>query len=184
MQEAEKPFSYCRDPNRIEGDYQQYMTSGLIDLCEWLKVEFNGTRMSSMCEVGSAYGESAEIFSHYFNVVHCVDDFSSQNPDLPSTEHSFDLRQRENYRIVKHRCKSYEAVHRFSPGSLDFVYIDANHRYEQVFSDIFAWRNKTWRFLGGHDYGAPSCPGVKKAVDESFGKPLATFADFSWVVRV
>ena len=28
----EKPFSYCRDPNRIEGDYQQYMTEGLVDL--------------------------------------------------------------------------------------------------------------------------------------------------------
>jgi hypothetical protein len=177
----EKPFSYCRDPNRIEGDYQQYMTSGLIDLCEWLK---GRTPMKVMCEVGSAFGESAEIFARYFRVVHCVDDWSSVDPSLPDPEHSFDIRQRRNPNIVKHRCTSIQAYAHFAMDSLDFAYIDANHKRANVLSDIERWMNKSWKYIGGHDYGAPSCPGVKEAVDKLFGKPDMTFKDFSWVVKV
>lgn len=52
---------------------------------------------------------------------------------------------------------------------LDLVYIDADHRYDQVRKDIHSW----WPFvahggiIAGHDYGIMQ--GVTKAVDE-FGK--------------
>lgn len=175
----EKPFSWCRDPLRIEGDYQQHMTSGLIALCEWLKAK---NPCGVMCELGSAYGESAEIFSRYFKTVHCVDNWYV----TPSSEESFDLRAAKAGNIVKHRKSTFLATIDFDDGALDFLYIDANHRYDEITKDIKYWHPKVRKngFLGGHDYGAPPCPDVKRAVDEAFGKPLMTFEDFSWVVRV
>ena len=106
MSDDEKPFNYCRDPSRIEGDYQQYMTSGLHDLCKWLNDRMP-VHAKTMCEIGSAYGESAEIFASYFSVVHCVDDFSSRTPGLPDPETSFNIRMKRCGNIIKHRCSTY-----------------------------------------------------------------------------
>lgn len=42
----------------------------------------------------------------------------------------------------------------FKDGSLDFVYIDANHRFEHVVADLAAWVPKVRRggIVAGHDY--------------------------------
>jgi hypothetical protein len=51
-------------------------------------------------------------------------------------------------------------------GSLDFVYIDADHDYDSVYTDLAAWVPKVKRHHGivaGHDY---NLPGVEAAVDE------------------
>ena len=87
--------------------------------------------------------------------------------------------------IHKHKQSSRAASYVLK-GPFDFIYIDANHDYLHVMEDIGLWIPKVIQggFLGGHDYGAPSCPGVKVAVDEVFGKPFMTFKDFSWVVKV
>ena len=69
------------------------------------------------------------------------------------------------------RLPSAEAAKRIPPGSLDFVYIDANHDFESVASDLDAWfdRVRAGGLLAGHDYydglrdGHPY--GVKSAVD-------------------
>ena len=70
--------------------------------------------------------------------------------------------------------------------SLDFVFIDANHTYEYVISDIRAWTPKVRKkgVLGGHDYGAPGHEGVKRAVDEVFGNRVNFGRDYVWWVRV
>ena len=49
--------------------------------------------------------------------------------------------------------------------SLDFVYIDASHEYEDVKTDILSWvpKVKVGGLVAGHDIG---CEGVKRAVDE------------------
>lgn len=49
----------------------------------------------------------------------------------------------------------------------DYVYIDANHRYEEVSKDIKSWfpKIKIGGILGGHDHAVSQCE-VKKAVDE------------------
>ncbi len=51
------------------------------------------------------------------------------------------------------------------PDNLDFVYIDANHSYQNTSEDIFLWYKKIRKggILGGHDFSA-SFPGVAKAV--------------------
>lgn len=50
--------------------------------------------------------------------------------------------------------------------SLDFVFIDADHRVARVLADIRAWRPKVkpGGILAGHDY-CDKYPGVKMAVD-------------------
>jgi hypothetical protein len=67
------------------------------------------------------------------------------------------------------RMTSVEASRRFSDGELDFVFIDASHKYIDVCDDINAWLPKINESgtLGGDDIG---WSGVKRAVDETIGE--------------
>jgi hypothetical protein len=75
---------------------------------------------------------------------------------------------RGRYRL--HRKLSEEAVDSFVDGSLDFVYIDANHEYTAVLHDVQEWFAKVrpGGVLAGHDYLDGHLPegdfGVKSAV--------------------
>jgi hypothetical protein len=62
---------------------------------------------------------------------------------------------------------SVDAAANFPNGSLDFVFIDADHSYEGVRRDIEAWlpKVKPGGLLAGDDYCYPGCEGVKRAVD-------------------
>lgn len=62
---------------------------------------------------------------------------------------------------------SIEAVQSFVDHSLDFVYIDANHKFNFVKEDIEHWAKKVNvdGIVAGHDYRTPNT-GVKEAVDE------------------
>ena len=63
---------------------------------------------------------------------------------------------------------SIAAAKQYKDNSLDFVFIDAGHSYEEVRQDIKTWLPKVKQggWLAGHDYNAPSFPGVSKAVNE------------------
>jgi len=70
--------------------------------------------------------------------------------------------------------------------SLDFVFIDAEHTYDAVLADIRSWSSKvkSGGLLCGHDY-CHKFPGVKKAVDDSFGHVDIMAGDNdTWAVRV
>lgn len=66
-------------------------------------------------------------------------------------------------------------------GSLDFVFIDADHREPAVRDDIAHWRPKvrSGGWLGGHDY-SPKFPGVIQAVDRAFGTRIRTYPGAIW----
>ena len=78
------------------------------------------------------------------------------------------------------RDLSLSASKKIPDGSLDFVYIDADHGFCAVLTDILAWMPKVRAggILSGHDYNA-SCSGpsykdvaateVRSAVDLTFG---------------
>jgi len=68
---------------------------------------------------------------------------------------------------------SYEVAAQVPDESLDFVFIDASHMYEEVKKDIIAWspKVKPAGWILGHDY-CGRWPGVVKAVDEVFGTPM------------
>jgi len=55
----------------------------------------------------------------------------------------------------------------FDNNSLDFIYVDGNHDFEYVFSDILLWYPKirTGGIISGHDYKNDFDSAVKSAVD-------------------
>lgn len=57
-------------------------------------------------------------------------------------------------RAIMIRATSEKASEIFADGSLDFVYIDANHAYDYVVQDIELWlpKLKSGGWLCGHDY--------------------------------
>lgn len=82
------------------------------------------------------------------------------------------------------RMDSVSAASTYKDKSLDFVFIDAAHDYENVKADILAWmpKVKSGGHLAGHDY--PSWPGVKQAVDEIIGAENIESAESCWLYAI
>jgi len=68
--------------------------------------------------------------------------------------------------IVK--ARSVEAAQQVEDGSLDFVYIDAAHDWDNVMLDLILWNRKVKAggVIAGHDYDRGHKKGVVPAVDE------------------
>lgn len=93
-----------------------------------------------------------------------------------------------NVHIIR-KC-SIEAAADFKDGSLDWIFIDANHAYEAVKADLKAWYPKvrSGGILSGHDYcdavNKKGVYGVKTAVDEFMGShklPMPRDINGSWI---
>lgn len=70
-------------------------------------------------------------------------------------------------RVTILRMLSVEAARKTPDESLDWVYVDANHRYEGISVDLRMWwpKVRSGGILSGHDYLTPSL-GVNRAVTE------------------
>jgi len=87
------------------------------------------------------------------------------------------------------RMPSLEASEQISDKSLDGVFIDGSHEYEDVRADILAWQPKVrpGGILAGHDY-VFLWPGVEKAVNEIFPSIFnrsgtrAETGEFCWAI--
>lgn len=87
---------------------------------------------------------------------------------------------------------SSEAAGMVPDGSLDLVFLDADHSYEGVKADLAAWAPKVKRggWIGGHDYRntepAYDFSGVERAVTEWAAATDATVEadrNFTWFAR-
>jgi Methyltransferase domain len=87
----------------------------------------------------------------------------------------------ENIRPVAERMTvmredTVAAATTFADGSIDFLYIDANHSYESVLRDLAAWypKVKTGGLIAGDDWCFPDHGelGVRGAVQDFFGPSL------------
>ena len=79
---------------------------------------------------------------------------------------------------------SKETASYYKDQTLDFVFIDASHDYENVKKDILSWlpKVKIGGIIAGHDYSG-DFPGVIQAVDEIFsGKEIKRIL-WSWIVE-
>lgn len=69
--------------------------------------------------------------------------------------------------------ESTEAAAMFADRSLDFVFIDGSHEYQDILADLQAWHPKVKEggVIAGHDYQGTGCPDVMRAVDQHFRAP-------------
>jgi hypothetical protein len=137
---------------------------------------------SKFVEVGSWKGKSSaymavEIANSTKNIeFYCVDTWEGslehEEMDLSGLYDLFidNMSPLVNY-YKPIRKLSIEASKDFEDNSLDFVFIDASHQYEDVKNDIIHWlpKIKSGGILAGHDYpsdGGGCFAGVYKAVNE------------------
>ena len=66
------------------------------------------------------------------------------------------------------KMSSLEAAGQFADKSVDMVFIDGGHTYDEVVADLTAWLPKCRRMICGHDYQTREQ--VKRAVHDSLGK--------------
>jgi hypothetical protein len=137
-------------------------------------------------EVGVAFGENAEIILNTcslrkLGLVDSWDYVPNENPKgyadaIKDWQGCFDYCANKmkpfGNRAEMMKTTSVEASKTFSDGSLDFVYIDANHMRPYIDNDLNAWYSKVKKggIFGGHDYHLVDRPDykceVKTAVDE------------------
>jgi hypothetical protein len=106
-----------------------------------------------ICNMGGKTKTQYELNSMYSNIMNSLEDYP-------------------NAKFIRKTSK--EASVEFEDESLDMVFIDAIHLYENVLEDINLWLPKVKKggILSGDDFTDPF-PGVKKAVNEYFqGKQL------------
>lgn len=137
-------------------------------------------------EVGVCQGYHAKnILDYWPGHLHLVDPWAKTEGYEEDYDHEKNyqetLTRLEEFkgRYTIHRQTSLEAVSAFRDGTLDFVYLDANHSAQAVSEDLRAWwpKVKEGGMLAGDDYGIVEEQwvdmghgrlrfGVKKAVDE------------------
>lgn len=80
------------------------------------------------------------------------------------------------------RSLSVEAAKLFENSSVDFIFIDADHSYQAVRSDIETWQPKLTDtgIIAGHDYTS-GWDGVRKAVNAKFGRENILVMGRSWI---
>lgn len=136
---------------------------------------------SKFVEVGSWLGKSASYMaveianSNKIIDFYCVDTWKGSEEHIKNEliikDELYDsfLRNTEKVKdyIIPIRLSSKEASKTFEDNSLDFIFIDAGHSYEDVYEDLRCWfpKLKDGGFFAGHDY-SPAWPGVIKAVQE------------------
>lgn len=157
-------------------------------------VEKYVTKDTILLEVGSFQGVSTILFSMFANKVYSVDCYDYVVPPtgrIPShdqlfvdAEKLFIERTKNIENIIKVKKSSVEASQDFSDRSLDLVYIDAEHDYNSVKTDINAWKNKVRRggVLAGHDYMLPHIHQI--LVEENLVNELSVYPDSSWSVII
>ncbi|MBW4550902.1 MAG: class I SAM-dependent methyltransferase [Aphanocapsa sp. GSE-SYN-MK-11-07L] len=76
--------------------------------------------------------------------------------------------KRSKLKVHIMRMNSIDAAKSFKEQSLDFIFIDSSHEYEDTVAEIKAWlpRLKSGSLLCGHDYLHPDYPGVEQAANE------------------
>jgi len=147
---------------------------------EWLYDHAYGRSV----EMGSYRGRSATVLGLKLQEVNghlsCIDIFDEVGYQIFQEN-----LKKSNLSPQVYRMKSVEAVNYFENESLDFVFIDSSHEYDDTLDEIVEWLPKLKRdgILCGHDYGHPSFLGLTQAVNElcpGFERPVGLI----WCINV
>jgi len=147
-----------------------------------------------MAEIGCYYGESTLMWasSEKITKIYAIDpwqdfydinDGASQKGNMAEVEKTFDENTSAINKIIKVKQKSLEAAQHIENNSLNFVYLDGSHKYEDVVNDIITWipKIKKGGILAGHDI---MWRDVALAVQKTIGNPDFTFSDTSWTKKI
>lgn len=108
--------------------------------------------------------------------VHYVDHWGGSNepehktdPDLERVFGLFmdNIERLHGLDCMVHRGRTVDVAADFEDRSVDFIWVDAGHEYDEVLADIKAWwpKLRVGGVMGGDDY---PMDGVKSAVEEFF----------------
>jgi hypothetical protein len=133
-------------------------------------------QMEDVVEIGSWKGRSTHaLLSGCKGPVYAIDHFQGSvgEDEAHKEAKERDIYQEfmqnvgkfENLRVMK--MSSLLAVKQFKDKSVDCVFLDGCHLYEEVAADIRAWLPKCKKMICGHDY---NLAGVRQAVDELLGE--------------
>ena len=115
------------------------------------------------CEVGVYFGDHAKMMIDVLNLeeLHLVDKYWQDNN--PFLDARTKIPHDEKY--VWHIGWSVDVARSIKDEYFDFIYIDGDHSYESVSSDIKAWwpKLKEGGFMAGHDWLIQP---VQKAVED------------------
>ncbi len=157
------------------------------------------TPVRSIVEIGVNQGDCSWFLRQCFPSAHLylVDPWelssSYRESDGPVTLQKQEMRRAFNKVQSYFRDDPYTHVFRKTskeasfviPDFQDLVFIDGNHDYEFVKEDIELWLPKIRNggILAGHDYHivGDDFPGVKRAVDESFGDDVVFGKNYVWL---
>ena len=137
-----------------------------------LPVLFSRFGFTRGVEVGTRIGSFAEMLCRGIPGLQltCVDPWTKYGNETQEQQDSHYARavaRLTQYGVNIVREFSVEAAKSVPDGSLDFVYIDANHDFDHVMADILAWAPKVRRggIISGHDYYHFTRSGIVPAVD-------------------
>lgn len=156
-------------------EYKEVGIEGWMSLTELNWLYETSKKMNSVLELGSWKGRSTHaLLSGCKGNVIAVDTFMGSEDKKDGTnggdtynEFMKNVGSFENL-IIK-QMKGNDASKDFSDKSIDMVFIDAEHTYDAVVSDIRFWKDKAKVVLCGHDYCA-SWPDVMRAVKDELGE--------------
>jgi precorrin-6B methylase 2 len=155
----------------VDSGVKGWMTNKELDLLSKLS-----SKMLDVVEIGCWKGRGTEqLLKSCKGTVYAVDHWNGSENDLTElATHGLDVYNEfmnnvGNYPNLKVlRGNSIDISEKFND-TVDMVFIDAGHEYEEVKADIDAWLPKCNKIIAGHDY-CDSYRGVIKAVRERFGE--------------
>ena len=140
---------------------------------------YKGNSICYLADKISDYGDLDEI------EIYTIDTFNPTSTSSNTWKQESDLKEMCYSNIEKlgmtdiidvMEGTGHQWVTLFEDEYFDFVFIDADHKYESVKQDIDDWYPKVrvGGILAGHDY-AQTQHGIRKAVDDRFGNKIDTF---------
>ena len=171
-----------------EGRVPGIHIEGWMQPVELFWLENIASYMGSIVEVGTWKGRSAYCLASACPNVETIDDFSGEPHRYSAAIADKSVHDEfvkncavflENGRLKSTVGDSVSLAEDHE--IVDMVFLDGAHEYESVKADILAWGPRARVVLAGHDY---DMEGVRKAVDEVFGKSVKRGYGQIWYIEM
>jgi len=142
-----------------------------IDLAKYFKER--GFKVGA--EIGVAEGRFSEILFQQIPSLklYCIDVWEPYEKNWRGKNYQDNAYKQAKERLGKYNAEiikkpSLEASLDISDNSLDFVFIDGNHIFDHVMTDVIIWSRKVRKrgIISGHDYCHFKDSGVVEAVNK------------------